>query len=266
MVSEKIRPSKILRFLMPYLVLVIFIGIWQAVAMSGWFLPDLLPSPVAVFQATLELGQNGILFQHILASLVRVFAGFGLAVLVAVPMGFVLGRYRRLQEAFNPIIQILRPISPIAWIPLAILWFGIGDKPAIFIIFITTFFPVLVASITSVRNIEPIYVKTAVNFGASDRDILIKIILPATFPHVFVSLRIALGTAWVIIVAAEMVGMRSGLGFLILDARNFLRTDMVVAGMLTIGLVGFALDRIMVSIENRIRKRWGYKHVHIFGF
>lgn len=264
--KEENRRNNLVHSLTPYLVLFVFVAIWQIVAGSGLFLPDLLPSPISVFQATLELLRKGILFQHILASLIRVFAGFGLAVIVAVPMGFILGRYRRLQEAFNPIIQILRPISPIAWIPLAILWFGIGDKPAMFIIFITTFFPVLIASITSVRNIDPIYVKTAVNFGASDRDIITKIILPATFPHVFVSLRIALGTAWVIIVAAEMVGMRSGLGFLILDARNSLRTDMVIAGMLMIGLVGFGLDRIMISIENRIRKRWGYKHVHIFGF
>jgi NitT/TauT family transport system permease protein len=266
MVKNKNFQNIIFNYMIPTLVLFIFGGIWHFIAISGLFLPDLLPSPEAVWAATLELAQNGVLFNNILSSLGRVFAGFGLAALAAVPVGFLLGQYPRIQQAFNPLIQILRPISPIAWIPLAILWFGIGDKPAVFIIFITTFFPVLVASATSVRNIDPILIKTAINYGAKDSDILWGIILPATFPNVFVSLRIALGMAWVIIVAAEMVGMRSGLGFMILDARNFLRTDMVVSGMLTIGLVGFGLDRIMVYIENRIRKRWGYKYVHIFGF
>jgi NitT/TauT family transport system permease protein len=262
---EQERPQGTLFRLMPCLVLLIFTGIWQAVAASGIFLPDLLPSPLAVVKAAWELALSGDLFRHMISSLARVFAGFGLASILAIPVGFLLGRFGRLQHAFNPLIQILRPISPIAWIPLAILWFGIGDKPAIFIIFITTFFPVLVATIAAVRNIEPIFIKTALNFGANNRDILLKILLPATFPNVFVSLRIALGMAWVIIVAAEMVGMRSGLGYMILDARNFLRTDRVIAGMFTIGLIGFGLDRLMVYIENRIRRRWGYKHVHIFG-
>lgn len=252
--------------LMPYAVLLIVILIWQIIAKSGLVIHDLLPAPIDVWYAMLELGQSGLLGKHIASSLIRVFAGFSLATIIAVPAGFILGRYEILQRAFNPLIQILRPISPIAWIPLAILWLGIGDKPAIFIIFLTTFFPVLVATIASVRNMDPKIIKVAINFGANEWDIIWKIIFPATFPNVFVSLRISLGMAWVIIVAAEMVGMQSGLGFLILDARNFLRTDMVISGMIIIGLIGLILDRVMVYIENRIRKRWGYKHVHIFGF
>jgi NitT/TauT family transport system permease protein len=262
---EKNSLKRLIYQAVPYLVLLLFFFVWQGIANSGLFISELLPSPLAVFKALYEIAASGALAGHVLASLIRVFLGFGLASVVAVPAGFILGRFVFCQHALNPLIQILRPISPIAWIPLAILWFGIGDCPAVFIIFITAFFPVLIASTTSVRNIDPIFLKTAINFGANDWDILWKIILPATFPHVFVSLRIAFGNAWVIIVAAEMVGMRSGLGFMILDARNFLRTDMVVAGMLSIGLIGFCLDRIMVIIENRIRKRWGYKHVHIFG-
>jgi NitT/TauT family transport system permease protein len=266
MVEKQNYWHRILNIVSPILILLGFASIWHIIASSGLFLPALLPTPLAVANATLELAQNGVLFKNIAASLLRVFTGFGLSAALAVPLGFYLGGHQRLQRAFNPLIQVLRPISPIAWIPLAILWFGIGDKPAIFIIFITTFFPVLVATITSIRSIDPLYIKTAVNFGATKKDILIKIILPATFPNVFVSLRIALGMAWVIIVAAEMVGMSSGLGYMILDARNFLRTDMVISGMLTIGLVGFTIDRVMVYIEDQIRKRWGYKHVHIFGF
>lgn len=263
---EQRQSHGIIHIIMPYVVLLLFILIWQAISSSGLFLPTLLPSPIMVMEAGWELAVKGVLWLHITSSLIRVFLGFGLATLLAIPAGLVLGRFGKLHHALNPLIQILRPISPIAWIPLAILWFGIGDRPAVFIIFITTFFPVLIATIAAVRNIEPIFIRTAVNFGASNRDILFKILFPAAFPNIFVSLRIALGTAWVIIVAAEMVGMRSGLGFLILDSRNFLRTDMVIAGMIIIGLIGFALDRVMIMFENRIRRRWGYKYVHIFGF
>lgn len=263
MYGNNTKIKQVISELLPYLVFLIVIGTWQGIAASGIFPPRLLPSPIAVIQATIELSQNGVLVRHIAASLLRVFSGFGLAVVFAIPLGFLMGRYDIINRAFNPLIQILRPISPIAWIPLAILWFGIGNTPAIFIIFITSFFPILLASASSVRNIDPIIIRSAINFGANGADILVKIILPATFPHVVVGLRIALGIAWVIIVAAEMVGMRSGLGFMILDARNFLRTDTVVAGMLIIGLIGFSLDRIMVYFEALIRRRWGYTEVAI---
>ena len=212
-----------------------------------------------VWHATVEMWQSGSLFKHVSASLMRVFLGYLLSVLVAVPFGFILGQYRLLHDALTPLVQILRPISPIAWIPLAILWFGIGNKPAIFIIFITVFFPTLLTSAAAVRNIDPLIIKSAVNLGARNRDILVKVVLPATFPSIVIGLRVTLGIAWMIIVAAEMVGMQSGLGFMILDARNFLRIDRVVSGMVIVGLIGFILDRGMVFVENVIRVKWGYQ-------
>lgn len=241
----------------PFLVSGIFISIWQglSILVSSEFL---LPSPAATVRAIYELLENGVLFNHLLTSLSRVFIGFTLASILAIPIGLILGWYSRAMNAFNPLIQVLRPISPIAWIPLAILWFGIGDKPAIFIIFITSFFPVLIASASAVRNIDASIIKAAINFGAKSGSMLRKVVLPACFPQIVVGLRISLGIAWVIIVAAEMVGMRSGLGFMILDARNFLRIDMVVAGMVIIGLVGLSLDRLVCSIENNIRRRYGF--------
>ncbi|HEY9207384.1 MAG TPA: ABC transporter permease [Candidatus Methanoperedens sp.] len=245
---------------LPLIVIGIFISLWQA--LSFFVYPEpLLPSPSATLAAILELLFNGTLITHLLTSLSRVFIGFTLAASLAIPFGLILGWYGRAMNAFNPIIQVLRPISPIAWIPLAILWFGIGDTPAIFIIFITSFFPVLIASASAVRNIDVSIIKAAVNFGARGTGMLKKVILPACFPQIVVGLRISLGIAWVIIVAAEMVGMRSGLGFMILDARNFLRIDMVVAGMVIIGLVGLSIDRVVCLIENNIRRRYGYSGV-----
>ncbi|MBT9148277.1 MAG: putative aliphatic sulfonates transport permease protein SsuC [Syntrophomonadaceae bacterium] len=255
------RARSIADKLSPFFVFLLLLAIWQAIASSGLFLPLLFPSPVAVARATVELWERGILSRDITASLFRVFSGFILAAVFAIPCGLLLGWYARLKHALDPLLQILRPISPIAWIPLAILWFGIGDRPAIFIIFITSFPPILLASVSAVKNIDPIMIKSAVNFGAGGRDILRKIVIPASFPYVMVGLRIALGIAWVIIVAAEMVGMRSGLGFMILDARNFLRTDMVVAGMIIIGIIGLSLDRIMLFFERSIKIRWGYTEI-----
>ncbi len=231
-----------------------FLLLWQAIAASGLFPPVLLPAPLDVAYALVELLQSGALMEHAVASVMRVLAGFILAAFLAIPLGITFGWYKQLGSAFYPLIQVLRTISPIAWIPLAILWFGIGDAPAIFIIFITAFFPILIATMHARRHIDPALVKTAINFGASGRDLLLKIIFPASFPYVMVGLRIALGIAWVIVVAAEMVGMRSGLGFMILDARNFLRTDLVIAGMVSIGVIGFVLDTLMSSFERRVER------------
>lgn len=241
----------------PLIVIGIFISLWQG--LSSFVYPEsLLPSPYATLAAIDELLASRILITHLFTSLSRVFVGFTLTACLAIPFGLILGWYSRAMNAFNPLIQVLRPISPIAWIPLAILWFGIGDTPAIFIIFITSFFPVLIASASAVRNIDASIIKAAVNFGAKGSGMLKKVVLPACFPQIVVGLRISLGIAWVIIVAAEMVGMRSGLGFMILDARNYLRIDMVVAGMVTIGLVGLGIDRLVCSIEDRIRRKYGF--------
>lgn len=236
------------------LVFVGFVLIWQGVAWTGLFHSTLLPAPLDVVYALSELFRSGELAEHVAVSVLRVLGGFFLAAFFAVPLGIVLGWYKQVGTAFYPFIQVVRTISPIAWIPLAILWFGIGDKPAIFIIFITSFFPILVATMHAQRHINPAIIKTAINFGAKGTYLLFKVILPASFPFVMVGLRIALGIAWVIVVAAEMVGMRSGLGFMILDARNFLRTDMVIAGMIVIGIIGLVLDKVMWSIEKRVEK------------
>lgn len=248
------RKRLIEKIILPLIPFVGLFLIWQGVAMAGVFREDLLPSPLAVYRAVVELATNGMLLQHITTSIFRVFAGFFLAGICAVPLGISLGWYRKAGSTFSPMIEMLRTISPISWIPLAILWFGIGDIPAIFIIFITAFFPILIATMHAGRHIDPILIRVATNFGAHGGRLFKHVIFPASFPYIIVGLRISLGISWVVVVAAEMVGLRSGLGYLIMDARNFMRTDYVIAGMIVIGIIGFLLDKIMLYAEKRVER------------
>ncbi len=262
-VNQGIRQRrKILRekIIYPLMVFISILLIWQ---FASWKLisSSLFPSPIEVLRGTVEIARSGVLFVNIFTSLYRVFVGFILAVIFGIPIGLLLGTYKKSRFAFEPLIQIIKPISPIAWIPLAIFWFGIGNKPAIFIIFITAFFPIMLASQSAVKNIDVNLIKAARNFGTKGKNMITKIILPASFPYIMVGIRISLGISWVIIVAAEMVGMHSGLGYMILDARNFLRTDLIISGMIIIGLIGFALDRILGYFEDKVKAKWSYKEI-----
>ena len=170
--------------------------------------------------------------------------GFTLAVVLGVPLGLLLGWYGRAFQAFNPLIQMLRPISPIAWIPVAILWFGVSDAAPIFLIFLASFFTITVASTAAVQNMQPVYLRAARNFGLSRMQLFRRVIFPACLPQIITGIRLALGVAWLVVVAAEMIAVNSGLGYLIIDARNAgKRYDLVVAGMVMIGVIGLILDR-----------------------
>lgn len=245
------------RYALPASVFVAVGIIWQCLAtFSGWS-SAVFPGPVATAEGMWELIANGTLIQHSVASLFRVTVGFYLAVIVGVPLGMLLGWWKTGQTMFNALIQFLRPISPLAWIPLALLWFGIGDKPAIFLIFLSSFFPLLVSTITAVNQINSLYFQVAANFGFSAYETVFKIILPAILPGLLPALRISLGIAWLVVVAAEMIAVKSGLGYLILDSRNALRMDFVMDAMIAIGLIGIGLDRIIVQL-NRIKSvSWG---------
>jgi NitT/TauT family transport system permease protein len=186
--------------------------------------------------------------------------GFGLAVLVGVPLGLFLGWFRMAYLAFNPMIQVLRPISPIAWIPLAILWFGVSDAAPVFLIFLASVFPITVSATAAVRNLQPVYLRAAKNFGLGRVQLFARVILPATLPQILTGVRIALGVAWLVVVAAEMIAVNSGLGYLIIDARNAgKRYDLVVAGMLVIGVIGLALDLLIRQLERFEEVSWGYQ-------
>jgi NitT/TauT family transport system permease protein len=244
-------------FLLPVAVFLVVYWLWDgAVLLSN---SDIFPRPYQVFLGIAELIQRGVLLKYVVASLFRVSIGFTLAVVVGVPFGLLLGWFRPAFLAFNPLIQILRPISPIAWIPIAILWFHVDDRAPIFLIFLSSVFPITVTSIAAVQNIQPVYLRAAQNFGLGRFDLFRKVIFPACLPQIITSLRISLGIAWLVVVAAEMIAVNSGLGYLIIDARNAgKRYDLVVAGMLMIGSIGLILDSLIRRLERFEEVKWGY--------
>ncbi len=209
-----------------------------------------------VLRAFWELTCDGTLARYCVASLFRVTVGFYLAILVAVPLGILLGRIQRVNRLVNPVIQFLRPVSPLAWIPFAMLWFGIGDKPALFIIFVGSVFPLLVSTVKASASIHPMYFQVAANLQLSLLETLRFLILPAVLPQIVLALRVSLGIAWLVVVAAEMIAVKSGLGYLVIDARNALRMDYVVVAILSIGAIGLALDSIMTRLERLQSVRW----------
>ncbi|MEJ8545206.1 ABC transporter permease [Brevibacillus borstelensis] len=236
---------------------IILAAVWQIVVLVGKYEESLLPPPAKVLQGIVSLVEDGTLFVHLRVSLVRFVIGYLSAVTLAVGLGLILGRAKRLWEIADPIVQVLRPVSPIAWSPFIVLWFGIGDAPAIVIIFLAAFFPVLLSTISGVRKVDPTYLKLAENLEIRKQHLLTKIIFPAAFPSIASGLHIAIGTSWIFLVSGEMVGAQSGLGYLIVDARNQLRLDLVLAGIILIGICGLLLDKAVRLFEGWIEKQWG---------
>ena len=260
--TPKNRPRRSLAsVLLPLSVAAVFLLVWDlAVRLTG---TNLFPTPLEVAAGIVELVRKGLLLKYIAASLFRITWGFLLAVVVGVPFGLVLGWFRPARQAFNPMIQVFRPISPIAWIPVAIIWFGVTDAAPVFLIFLASVFPITVSAMAAVRNVQPVYLRAAQNFGLSGFELFRRVIFPATLPQIITGLRIALGIAWLVVVAAEMIAANSGLGYLIIDARNAgKRYDLVVAGMVLIGLIGWVLDVLMRQVERLPSVSWGYGSHH----
>src|SRR6476661_168118 len=245
------------RIVRPVGMAALFLTLWGLAV--RWSHTDLFPTPGNVVRGIVELGEKGLLLKYIVASLFRVTWGFTLALVLGIPFGLILGWYSRAFQAFNPLIQILRPISPIAWIPVAILWFGVSDAAPIFLIFLASVFPITVATIAAVQNMQPVYLRAAQNFGLGRWELFHRVIFRASLPQIITGVRIALGVAWLVVVAAEMIAVNSGLGYLIIDARNAgKRYDLVVAGMVMIGLIGLVLDLVVRRLEKLDAVRWGY--------
>lgn len=235
----------------------ILILIWQILFSVSSYNKALFPSPKMAFDALLEMIENGKLFENIKTSMYRFVVGYSISVVSAVILGLILGRIPKVFQYVNPALQLLRPISPTAWMPFIVLLFGIGDVPAIVIIFIAAFFPVLLSTVSAVGNIDPIYLKVSKNFGIKQPALTWKVIFPAAFPQIANGIHLALGTAWIFLVAGEMVGAQSGLGYQIIDARNNIRADILLATILVIGVIGILLDSILKFIEKNIMKSWG---------
>jgi NitT/TauT family transport system permease protein len=231
---------------------------WISVIVSGSLI---FPTPWQVVLGMVELAQRGLLLRHVAASLFRVTYGYLLAAILAIVLGVLMGRFQGVYVACNSLVQLLRPISPIAWIPLAILWFGVGDWSPIFLIFLSSFFPMVVETTAGVLTIPRQYIWAAENLGISGFKLLRFVIFPGALPQILTGMRIGLGVAWLVVVAAEMIVVNSGLGYLIINSRNAgNRYDLVVAGMVIIGVIGLLLDRLMRGLERLDEVQWQYGH------
>ncbi len=249
--------EKLKQAVAPAALMAAVLAIWWIVVVQSQSV--IFPTPLQVLTGTMELVDDGTLWTHIGNSLFRVGSGFLVAVLVAVPMGLWMGRVDGVFRTVNPLFQMLRPISPIAWIPLSILWFGVGNISPIFLIFIASVFPMMVQTAAGVHTIERRYLDAAENFGVSRAMLFRRVVIPAVLPEVVTGMRITLGVAWLVVVAAEMIAPRSGLGYLIIDSRNAgNRYDLVIAGMIIIGLIGLLLDGLMRLLEGLNSVRWRY--------
>jgi NitT/TauT family transport system permease protein len=253
------KPARWEKFFWPLVVAAVLLAVWHFSVI--WTATKVFPSPLGVEKGVAELLRKHVLWNDTRDSLRRVAIGFGAAAIIGIPLGLMLGWYPVVNQVVNPVLQLLRPISPIAWIPVAIIFFGIGDRAAVFLIFLGAFFPIVVACINSVANVPSIYRRAGRNFGLSSTQILARVVFPAALPQILIGLRIALGVAWLVVVAAEMIAVDSGLGYLVIDSRNSgKRYDLVVAAMLLIGLIGLALDIGFRRLEKLRSVRWGFRH------
>lgn len=249
----------------------LIIAVWQGVAMAGWVNPQVLPSPLAVVErwiayllpmqpydgssSRLAWMFSGELIIDSIGSMYRVLVGFAIGAGLALPIGLAMGASNRVYAWLNPLFQLLRPIPPIAYIPLSILWFGLGNPPAVFLIVLGAFFPVLMNTIAGVRHVDGIYLRAARNLGASQSTMFLRVILPAAVPYILAGVRIGIGTAFIVVIVSEMIAVNNGLGFRILEAREYFWSDKIIAGMITIGLWGLAIDIGMNRLNNHLL-RW----------
>ncbi len=234
---------------------VLLIFIWEACARAGFVSSIVLPAPSAVARSWIAALFSGELLQDTASSLYRVLFGFFVGAGLGLPLGLVMGARPRAYALLNPLIQVLRPIPPIAFIPLAILWFGLGNPPSVFLISLGAFFPVLMNTMAGVRHVDGIYLRAALNLGANQATLFRRVMLPAAMPYILAGMRIGMGTAFIVVIVSEMIAVNSGLGYRILEAREFMWSDKVIAGMVTIGLVGLAIDSSMNRLSNHLL-RW----------
>ena len=256
----------------------LLILLWQALAMVGWINPHVLPSPIAVVTKWAEYAGplaaydpaagsrfawlfSGELLHDTLGSMYRVVVGFAIGAGLALPLGLAMGSSRVMYAWLNPLMQVLRPIPPIAYIPLAILWFGLGNAPALFLIALGAFFPVLMNTIAGVRQVDGIYIRAARNLGVDRKTMFIRVMLPAAVPYILTGMRIGIGTAFIVVIVSEMIAVNNGLGFRILEAREYFWSDKILAGMISIGILGLGIDIGMNKLNNHLL-RWhrGLEH------
>jgi NitT/TauT family transport system permease protein len=238
---------------------------WHLAVKAG--MTRLIPSPAEVAEYMVDFAVGGIwddafsatLHLHLLASMSRVYGGFALAALVAVPMGLLIGRIPLVAQLFDPFFQLMRPIPVTAWLPLSMILFGLGPRSAFFLVFLGAFYPILLNTVFGVRSVEPRLFEAASMLGCRGNAQFFRVVLPAALPSIFTGLRLGLGLAWFVIVVGEMTSVPQGLGAVIMDGRTLSRTELVICGMIVIGIAGFVSDRIVVALMNRLL-RWSPMH------
>ena len=240
---------RVLAHVQHFWLLLAFIVVWQCVSVFGLrFNPQLdvmLPPPTAVFSAAVDLVERGVLMTHIFDSLYRVLLAVGTAGVIGVPLGLAMGWFPRFRSVVDPLLEFIRPIPPLAWIPLSILWFGIGDAQIVYIIFLAAFFPIVLNSMAGARDIDTYLVRAGLSLGARSGELFVTVVLPGALPNIFTGARIGLGIGWMALVAGELVAAPSGLGYMINNARTLFRSDYILLGMVLIGALGLLLDYVM---------------------
>jgi len=233
----------------------LFLAFWETVCRLGWVDPIFLPPPSDVLEKAGAMAAEGSLAGHVLASARRVMTGFVAATVVAIPLGIALGTSPYARAAFDPILSFLRPLPSMSWIPLSLLWFGITETQKYSIVFMGTFAPALVYVIEATRNVDPLLIRAAQNLGASRWQVMREVILPGSLPQILNGLKVILGLAWTCVISAELVAAREGLGFLIMNGKEFFQTEVVVLGMMMISVTVLVTDFVFRILENRVL-RW----------
>jgi ABC-type nitrate/sulfonate/bicarbonate transport system permease component len=242
-------PSRVVRLLiLPVTALVL----WQLAGQLQLVNTVLLPPPSKVAAAALKTLRSGELLNHLRVSLERILYALGIALVAGVPLGIFMGLYRPFEEVVDGFLNLLRPVPPLAWIPLAILWFGVGEGAVVFITLLAAFFAVLLNTFAGVRSVDKSLLRAALSLGAPRHVLILRVVLPATLPSIFTGTRIALGVSWGSIVAGELVAATSGLGFMITFYREVLRTDLILVGMVSIAVTGLLMDRALGWLERRV--------------
>ena len=249
----------LISFLESALPFVVVAAAWQAFSLFGPFPQKLFPAVETILAAFARLIGNGILPIHALHTLLRLILAFFLAALIGVALGIIIGRYRWAEDFFLPLVSIGNPIPGLAYAPLFVLWFGLGDLPAVLLVAFATTFPIVLNTWSGVKAVKEIWIRAAQVMGAEDRQLFWKVVIPGALPYILTGLRLGLARAWRVLVAVEMLtSVRLGLGWLIFGAREFLNTDVMLAGIAVIGLVGFLLEKLVFQkLEELTLVRWG---------
>lgn len=251
--SKKVE-SKVLFWVNYFALPIIILLIWKVADIGGYIKPYTMPNPEKVLQTAADILKNGTLIGHILASFIRVMEGFIIALILAVTLGIGIGLSKKLETFTDITVQILKPIPPIAWIPLAILWFGIGEFSKIFIIVLGAFFPILLNVVDGIKNIDEKYLELGRVYEVPQVKFIRGVILPGALPYIMTGVRVGLGNAWVCVVAAEMIAATKGVGYMLTDGRNMAKPDLVILGMLIIGIIGKLMDDVLKKISIKLTK------------